>query len=347
LTAFRDKPDGFPKGNTAGVHAVTLQGVYAVMGSEVLRNDHVRDSPAVTGNGTVPVAGWLGTGATLACLSACRGAELDPAGPVSAAERTILYDALAMMLAIVIPVIIATLLIAFHYRATNTAAQYRPTFTHSGRIELIIWSIPALVIFFLGGVAWTSSFMLDPARPLATTVKPIEIQVVSLDWKWLFIYPEQRVASVNRLVVPTGVPLHLRLTSASVWNVFWVPQLGSMLYCMHGMAGTLYLQADRPGVYQGQSAMISGDGFADMHFDTDAVASDEFAKWVSATQGAGPALDTAAYQALLRQSSNVSPYTYSSVRPGLFEAIVTQELPPGEGPLTAPAPGQLATAVSR
>src|SRR5215831_3771970 len=266
-----------------------------------------RFSPAVSLRGAARVAGWLGALAALACLSACGGAELDPAGPVGDAERKILFDSLAMMLAIVIPVMIAILLIAFRFRASNTRAPYLPTFTHSGRIELITWSIPALVIFFLGGVAWTSSFLLDPARPLATNAKPIEIQVVSLDWKWLFIYPEQRVASINRLVVPVGVPLHLRLTSASVWNVFWVPQLGSMLYCMHGMAGTLYLQADRPGVYQGSSAMISGDGFADMHFDADAVTTDEFTRWVNVTRGVGPALDETAYRGLLRQSLNVSP----------------------------------------
>jgi cytochrome o ubiquinol oxidase subunit II len=289
-------------------------------------------SPLSRSSDPARVAAWLGASAALACLSACDGAALDPAGPVSAAERTILFDALAIMLAIVIPVIIATLLIAFRFRASNGRARYLPTFTHSGRIELIVWSIPALVIFFLGGVAWTSSFLLDPARPLASRARPLEIQVVSLDWKWLFIYPEQHIASLNRLVVPAGVPLHLRLTSASVWNVFWVPQLGSMLYCMHGMAGTLWLQADRPGVYQGSSAMISGDGFADMHFDTDAVPDREFASWVSTAQATGPALDDSAYRALLRQSSNVPPQTYRSVRPGLFEAIVREELPSGYGP---------------
>ena len=252
------------------------------------------------------------------------------------AERKILFDSLAMMLAIVIPVIAALLLIAFRFRASNARATYQPNFTHSGRIELITWSIPALVIFFLGGIAWTSSFLLDPARPLPGRVKPLEVQVVSLDWKWLFIYPDQGVASVNRLVVPTGVPLRLRLTSAGVWNAFWVPQLGGMLYCMHGMAGTLYLQADTQGVYQGRSAMLSGDGFADMHFDTEAVAANVFDRWVTATRGAGPTLDDAAYRALLRQSSHVAPYTYGSVRPGLFEAIVTQQLPPGEGPLPLP-----------
>jgi cytochrome o ubiquinol oxidase subunit II len=297
----------------------------------------VQVSRAGSGRRAARLACWFGALTALGCLSACGGAELDPAGPVSAAERKILFDALAMMLAIVIPVIIATLVIAFHFRASNTRATYQPTFTHSGRIELITWSIPALVIFFLGGVAWTSAFLLDPARPLASRTKPLEIQVVSLDWKWLFIYPEQRIASINRLVVPAGVPLHLRLTSAGVWNAFWVPQLGSMLYCMHGMAGTLYLQADQPGVYRGSSAMISGDGFADMHFDTDAVPNSEFTRWVSGAQTAGPVLDDDAYRALLRQSSNLPPQTYRSVRPGLFEAIVTEQLPPGEGPQQAAA----------
>jgi cytochrome o ubiquinol oxidase subunit II len=275
---------------------------------------------------------WSLSVLVIAALTGCDRGVLDPAGPVSAAERKILFDTVAIMLLIVIPVIIATLLIAFRFRASNTRAQYRPSFTYSGRIELITWSIPTLVIFFLGGVAWTSSFLLDPARPLASRAKPLEIQVVSLDWKWLFIYPEQRVASINRLVVPVGVPLRLRLTSAGVWNVFWVPQLGSMLYCMHGMAGTLYLQADHPGVYDGSSAMISGDGFADMHFDTEAVSNGEFASWVSAAQAAGATLDDGTYRTLLHQSFNVPPQTYRSVRPGLFEAIVTQQLPPGEGP---------------
>lgn len=265
-------------------------------------------------------------------LSGCDRGVLAPAGPVAAAERQILFDAVAIMLAIVIPVIIATLAIAIRFRSSNTHAPFSPTFTYSGRLELITWSIPLLVIFFLGGMAWTSSFLLDPARPLASRTRPLEVQVVSLDWKWLFIYPEQGIASINRLVVPAGVPLRLRLTSASVWNAFWVPRLGSMLYCMYGMADTLYLQADHPGLYQGRSAMISGEGFADMHFVTRAVPTPEFARWVSATKRAGPVLDDAAYRALLRQSSNVPPQTYRSVRPGLFEAIVGQQLPPGAGP---------------
>jgi cytochrome o ubiquinol oxidase subunit II len=268
----------------------------------------------------------------LASLAACGRAVLEPAGPVAHAERLILFDSVAIMLAIIVPVIVATLAVSWWFRSSNRRARRRPDFVYSGRIELIVWSIPALVIVFLGGIAWISSHDLDPARPLPSRAPPLEVQVVSLDWKWLFIYPQQGIASVNRLVVPVGVPLHLRLTSATVWNVFWVPQLGSMLYCMHGMAGTLWLEASRPGVFPGESAMISGDGFATMHFDTDAVAPDAFTAWVSTARGTGPVLDEQAYRGLLRQSLSVRPYTYRAVKSGLFEAIVRQALPPGEGP---------------
>ncbi len=271
-------------------------------------------------------------------LAACGKAALEPAGPVSSAERTILLDSLAIMLAIVVPVIAATLAVAWWFRASNRRARRRPDFVYSGRIELLVWSIPALVVVFLGGIGWIGSHDLDPARPLPSRTEPLDIQVVSLDWKWLFIYPDQRIASVNRLVVPVGVPLRLRLTSATVWNVFWVPQLGSMLYCMHGMAGTLYLQADRPGVFPGESAMLSGDGFATMHFDTEAVAPERFAAWISAARSAGPVLDESAYRGLLRQTMAVKPYTYRSVESGLFEAIVHEKLPAGEGP-SAGLPG--------
>jgi cytochrome o ubiquinol oxidase subunit 2 len=236
-----------------------------------------------------------------------------------------------IMLAIVIPTIALTIGVAWWYRSSNKRARRQPDFVYSGRIELLVWSIPTLVIIFLGGIAWISSHQLDPAQPLPSKTAAIDIQVVSLDWKWLFIYPKLGIASVNRLVVPAGAPLHLMVTSASVWNVFWVPQLGSMLYCMNGMAGSLYLQADRPGVYRGVSAMISGDGFSDMHFDTDAVPQDRFDAWVASTRGNGPALDSQAYRVLLRQSTD-APHTYRSVQPGLFADIVMQRLPPGEGP---------------
>jgi cytochrome o ubiquinol oxidase subunit 2 len=271
----------------------------------------------------------------IAALSGCGGGVLDPAGPVGAAEKLILFDALAIMLAIVVPTILCILAFAWYYRATNKSAPYTPEWAYSGRLELIVWSIPALVVLFLGGIAWISSHDLDPAKPLSSSQKPLEVEVVALDWKWLFIYPQQHVASINRLVAPVGTPIHFRLTSASVFNVFFVPQLGSQIYAMNGMKTELHLQADRPGKFLGVAAHFSGDGFADMTFDTNAVSADEFAEWVRIAQANGSTLDEAAYRMLLRQTSNVEPYTYRDVTPRLFDAIVMQHLPPGEGPPTA------------
>jgi cytochrome o ubiquinol oxidase subunit II len=264
----------------------------------------------------------------LAALAGCGHGQLQPAGPVSEAERTLLLDATVIMLAIIVPVSIATLVVAWWYRSSNPRARRQPDFVYSGRVELVIWSIPALVIIFLGGIAWISAHDLDPAKPLPSTSEPLTVQVVSLDWKWLFIYPKQGVASVNRLVVPAGVPLHLELTSATVWNVFWVPQLGSMLYSMNGMRTTLYLEASRPGVYYGESAMISGDGFSGMHFDTDAVTAEQFSSWVDSTRSTGPVLDAQSYVGLLAPSESVRPYTYSSVQPDFFSRVVLHNSSP-------------------
>jgi cytochrome o ubiquinol oxidase subunit 2 len=269
---------------------------------------------------------------------------LSPIGPVGAAEKTILLDALAIMLAIVVPTIVATLAFAWWYRAGNTRARYLPNFQYSGQLELLVWSVPALVVLFLGGIAWISSHDLDPARPLAwaapanKTVKPIEVEVVSLDWKWLFIYPQQQIASINRLIVPTAVPLHLRVTSATVMNVFFVPRLGSQIYSMSGMATQINLQADQPGTYPGLSANFSGDGFSDMHFTLESVSSEQFNTWVASAKSAGDVLNDTTYRTLLRQSANLQPYTYRDVATGLFNRIVLLQLPSGAGPPATPSP---------
>jgi len=275
-------------------------------------------------------------GLALLC-GGCSGGILDPAGPIGGAERKILLDALAIMLAIVIPTIVATLAVAWWYRASNKRARYRPNFVYSGRLELIIWSIPALVIFFLGGIAWIGSHRLDPAQPIpAARHQPVEIEVVALDWKWLFIYPQQGIAAVNRMVVPADTPLRLRITSATVLNVFFVPRLGTMIYAMYGMSSSLNLQADQLGSYLGEAAHFNGDGFSDMRFDVQTLAPAQFNAWVQDVRGSvnGRSLDVDSYRLLLRQSQNVPPYFYRSVQPGLFEAILHQQLPPGEGPQT-------------
>ncbi|WP_239479391.1 ubiquinol oxidase subunit II [Lichenicola cladoniae] len=253
-------------------------------------------------------------------------------GPVGRAEKTILFDSLAIMLVIVIPTIVATLAFAWWFRATNSCARYRPDWVYSGRIELLTWGIPLLTIMLLGGVTWISSHALDPAEPLPSNKPPLEVQVVSLDWKWLFIYPAQHVASVNRLVIPVGIPVHFSLTSASVMNAFFVPQLGSMIYTMNGMATQLNLRADSVGEFKGLSAHYSGDGFSDMHFEVRALPQQGFKDWIETTGRAGPELDAQSYAKLSSQSIGDRPITFSKADPGLFQNIVRQTIPPAAGP---------------
>ena len=257
-----------------------------------------------------------------ATLGGCTEGVLDPKGPIALAERQILLNALGIMLAIVIPVILATIGVAFWFRASNRRASYLPDFEYSGRLELLVWSIPAMTVLLVGGVAWVGAHDLDPRKPISSSVKPVTVQVVSLDWKWLFIYPEQGIASVNHLTVPVGTPISFELTSSTVMNSFFVPQLGGQIYTMSGMVTRLHLQADHPGTYPGLSAMFSGDGFADMRFTVDAVTNDKFAQWVSQAREAGPALDTQSYADLAKPSQAVAPFTYRTVTADLFSGIV-------------------------
>jgi cytochrome o ubiquinol oxidase subunit 2 len=183
-----------------------------------------------------------------------------------------------------------------------------------------------MTVFLVGGVAWVGSHDLSPRKPIASSVKPLRIQVASLDWKWLFIYPDLGVASVNRLTVPVGTPVSLELTSSGVMNSFFVPQLGSQIYTMAGMITRLHLQADHSGTYRGFSAQFSGEGFSDMHFDADAVTSEKFAQWLDSVRSAGPELDAKAYADLAKPSASVAPFTYRSVAPGLFAGIMVSEM---------------------
>jgi cytochrome o ubiquinol oxidase subunit 2 len=272
---------------------------------------------------------------------------LDPKGPVDADDRTIMLDALAIMLAIVVPTILLALGVAWRYRASNTKASYLPDWAFSGRIEAIVWSIPALVVMFLSGVIWIGCHQLDPARRLSNQ-PPLEVEVVSLDWKWLFIYPQQGVAAVNQLVIPAGQPVHFSITSASVMNTFFVPQLGSMIYAMHGMVTPLSLEADRPGAYLGESTQFSGDGFSDMNFEVRSVQPAAFALWAAAARRSGSTLDGKAYAQLEQQSQHVAPMTFGAVQPGLFQSIVSREAPAGPGPAPeAPSGRELVAKAAR
>ena len=266
-------------------------------------------------------------------LAACAPAVLDPAGPVAAGERTILLNSLAIMLAIVIPTIIATLAFAWWFRAGNTRAIHLPDWEYSGQLELLVWSIPLLAVVFLGGIGWVGAHTLEPSRPLAGRVAPLRVQVVSLDWKWLFIYPDQGVASINRLVIPAGRPVTFQITSATVMNSFFVPRLGGQIYAMSGMDTKLNLQADRPGRYPGLSAHYSGAGFADMNFPVDAVTDASFGQWVAQARGGGPVLDGRAYLQLAAHAGSMRPVTFSAVRPGIYDAIVEQAGAPVRTPL--------------
>jgi len=260
---------------------------------------------------------------------------LDPQGPIASAERLLLINSTAIMLVVVVPVILATLGFAWWYRSSNVRASHEPDQAYEGRIEFVVWSIPALVVILLSGVNWIGSHQLDPRAPIPADAKPLQVDVVALDWKWLFIYPEQGIAAVNQLVIPAGTPVHFRLTSATVMNSFFVPQLGSQIYTMGGMTTHLNLLADKPGDYPGFSANFSGDGFSDMRFIAKAVPAGDFDSWVAQVRGAGPALNDAGYAALAKPSEAVPPSTYRSVEPKLFERIVDQTASGPERPAGA------------
>lgn len=261
-------------------------------------------------------------------LTGCSGGVLDPKGRIAAEESKILLNSVGTMLIIVAPTILATLVFAWWFRASNRRARYLPDWVFSGRLELVNWGYPLLIIIFLSGLIWIGSHRLDPFRPIAAAGKQLEVQVVSLNWKWLFIYPEQAVASVNELVMLDEAPVHFSLTSATVMNSFFVPQLGSMIAVMPGMMTQLHLKADRTGDLWGLSTQFSGDGFAGMRFDVRVKSKDDFARWVEDARRSACDLDRAGYAALLRESQNVRPFVYRSVIPTLFAEIMTGKFAP-------------------
>jgi cytochrome o ubiquinol oxidase subunit II len=269
-----------------------------------------------------------------AMLGGCSEGILDPQGPVADAERQIMFNSLGIMLAIVLPTILATLGVAYWFRASNQSARYLPDFAYSGRLEVLVWSIPLMTVILVGGVAWVGAHDLDPRKAISPDVKPVTVQVVSLDWKWLFILPDQGIASVNHLTVPVGTPISFELTSSGVMNSFFVPQLGSQIYTMSGMTTRLQLQTVRPGTYRGLSAQFSGDGFSDMRFTVDAVPTQQFDQWAATTRNSGPVLDAQTYADLAKPSHAVAPFTYRAIAPGLFNTILSAGL--ADDPLCIP-----------
>lgn len=225
------------------------------------------------------------------------------------------------MLVVVVPVIVATLAFAWWYRSSNHLARRSLDLAYEGRIEFVIWSIPALIVILLGGVIWIGSHQLNPQAPIASNANPIQVDVVALDWKWLFIYPDHGIAAVNQITIPVGTPVNFRLTSATVMNSFFVPQLGSQIYTMGGMTTRLNLLADQPGQFPGFSANFSGRGFSDMRFTLTAVPRGDFDAWITQVRGTGGALDDTTLAELTRPAT-ASPTTYRAVAPNLFERIV-------------------------
>jgi cytochrome o ubiquinol oxidase subunit 2 len=245
-------------------------------------------------------------------------ALLDPKGPIGAEELNIILIATGLMLIVVLPVIGMTIAFAWRYRASNTKAEYKPEWEHSNAIEAVVWVVPCLIIIALGLITWTSTHKLDPYKPIAAEKAPVEVEVVSLDWKWLFIYPDLKIASVNELAFPAGTPVHFRLTSGSVMNAFFVPQLGTMVYTMAGMQTQLSLLADQPGSYEGISSQFSGDGFSDMKFLTRSMSEDDFQSWVEHARAGGAVLSTAVYHELEKPSEKVPVAYYGDIDPMVF-----------------------------
>jgi cytochrome o ubiquinol oxidase subunit 2 len=247
---------------------------------------------------------------------------LDPKGPIGDAERFVIIAAFVLMLIVVIPVFVMVLWFPRKYRASNPNATYRPKWSYSSKIELAMWLVPLAIVAALGVLSWSATHSLDPYKPLESAVKPIRIEVVSLDWKWLFIYPDHDIAVVNQLVFPAGVPLSFRLTSDTVLTSFFIPQLGSQIYAMAGRQSRLHLMADEPGTYAGHNQQFSGRGYADMHFKAIAVSREQFEAWVQNARHSPDKLDPARYEELEKPGVG-SPVThFSSVVPGLFDQII-------------------------
>ena len=269
--------------------------------------------------------------AAASLLSGCKAALLEPAGQVAADEKHLIIVSTLLMLIVVIPVIFLTLYFAWKYRASNTSATYMPNWSYSHRIEAVVWVVPIAIILVLGVLTWKTTHELDPYKPLESSVKPIEVQVVALDWKWLFIYPEQHIATVNEIHFPAGTPVNFKITSDTVMNVFFIPQLGSQIYAMAGMQTQVHLIADQPGVYDGLSTNFSGAGFPDMKFTATATSQADFDAWVAKVKASGNKLGLDNYGDLAKPSSKAPVKYFSTVEPVLFAAVLDKYMDKSSG----------------
>lgn len=257
-------------------------------------------------------------------------AVLNPTGLIALKEQDLIYIATPLMLIIVVPVLIMTFAICLRYRSSNKKAEYDPEWSHDTLAESIWWGFPCLIVLLLSIVTWVSSFHLDPYRPFRSAVKPIPIQVVALQWKWLFIYPEQKIASVNFFQFPEGAPLNFDITSDAPMNSFWIPQLGGQIYAMPGMRTKLHLMAYEPGDYRGSSANLSGVGFSGMHFIARSGAQTDFEEWVKSVKQTSNQLDLKEYEKLALPSENNHVEVFNLTDDALFDQIIMKYMMPPE-----------------
>lgn len=277
------------------------------------------------------LVGVLMSSCLAALLGGCDMSILDPKGQVAADEKNLIITATLLMLVVVIPVIFMTLYFAWKYRESNTAATYMPNWSYSHRIEAVVWAVPIVLIAILAAITWKTTHELDPYKPLESSVKPITIEVVSLDWKWLFIYPDQHIATVNEVAFPANTPVNFKITSDTVMNVFFIPQLGSQIYAMAGMQTQVNLIANAPGVFDGLSTNFSGAGFPDMKFKAHATTPAEFDAWVAKVQASPTKLGLDNYNDLAKPSDKDPVKYFSAVEPVLFTAVLDKYMDKSSG----------------
>jgi len=275
--------------------------------------------------------------ASAALLTGCNTVLLHPSGDVAAQQAHLIVVSTVLMLVIIVPVIVLTLVFAWRYRQSNTEAEYAPDWHHSIQLELIIWAAPLLIIIALGAVTWISTHTLDPYRPLqkidarhfvAAGTQPLTVEVVALDWKWLFLYPDQGIAVVNEMAAPVDVPIRFKITAESVMNSFFIPALAGQIYAMPGMETQLNAVINSPGEYEGFSANYSGAGFSGMRFKFRGMGADDFDRWVQDARATGGELSREGYLELQRPSDRVPVRRYATVAPSLYDAILNRCVQP-------------------
>lgn len=288
------------------------------------------------------IFGMLSLFAAAALLSGCDMALMNPKGQVGLEQRSLILTALGLMLIVVIPVIVMTIAFAWKFRASNTKAKYTPNWSHSNKIEAVVWTVPIIIILILGTITWKTTHSLDPYKPLVSEAKPITVEVISLDWKWLFVYPELGIATVNELAFPTNVPVNFKITSDTVMNSFFIPRLGGQIYAMAGMQTKLHLIANEPGKYGGISGGYSGKGFSGMKFTAIATPSQqEFDQWVATVRASNKTLNSTEEFNALAKPSEFHPIEYfSSVQPELFENLIRKFTQSGGAPAHHHAEGE-------